>query len=391
MQTPDAVVENYTPDLSTLDSELACAAISSGWVSYAGSYVSEFEREVATAMGFEGSVALTSGTCALQVAFELLGAAGSEVLMPALTFAAPASAAIRAGMYPVFIDLEPLGWQLDAVQVAAFLSDCISDESGVFNPRTGRRVTAVCVVHLWGALADLDALYKLAASYGLVVIQDAAQALGATYRGQPFGRVSTNCESVRTVAVTSFNANKIVTTGGGGALLSNDGDILRRARHLTSTAKTNGYSFDHDAYGLNYRMSNINAALGVAQMKRLGQIIGRKLRIEQWYRQAMESTFGPTAREQSLCKHVASNAWSYCYVFDSPTEEAIRLTQARGIQVRPVWIPLIDLPIYRNCQRFGECDEARMIWRHGVMFPAGPNLKVEQVMRVVHTLKECIA
>lgn len=390
MQMSDSnVIENYAPYFSETESALALKAINSGWVSYAGSYVTEFEAKVASSIGCIGAVALASGTCALQVAFELVGKRDTEVIMPALTFAAPASIAVRAGMVPVFVDLHEHTWQIDVDLVEEFLStNCVKQNNWVINKQSGRVVSTICIVHLWGGLADLTRVYELAKKYGLAVIQDAAQSLGASYLNAPFGLQAAAYQNVVTAIATSFNANKIITTGAGGAFLTNDATLLQRARHMTSTAKTNGYSFEHDAYGVNYRMSNINAAVGVAQIAKLPIYVQRKNSIQDEYAMHLASVLGSRFQMAQPVEGSKGNCWSYCIMLRISSENVIRRLQATGIQVRPVWIPLIDLPIYEKYQKIGSQEVSRKIWAQSIMLPAGPSLSSDQIMRVVSRLVE---
>lgn len=382
-----STIENYAPYFSEIEGALALKAINSGWVSYAGSYVTEFEEKVANSIGCIGAVALASGTCALQVAFELLGRPDTEVIMPALTFAAPASVAVRAGMVPIFVDLHEQTWQMNVDLVEEFLANhCVKGKAGLINKQSGRVVSTICIVHLWGGLADLTRVYELATEYGLTVIQDAAQSLGAGYLEAPFGAHAAAYPDVVTAIATSFNANKIITTGAGGAFLANDSTLLQRARHMASTAKTNGYSFEHDAFGINYRMSNINAAVGVAQITKLPLFVQRKRSIQDEYAMQLASAFGPRTQMAQPVEGSTGNCWSYCVMLEISSERVIQRVQKAGIQARPVWIPLIDLPIYKKYQQAGSQGVARKIWAQGIMLPAGPSLTSDQIRRVVSTL-----
>jgi dTDP-4-amino-4,6-dideoxygalactose transaminase len=394
MATSDAAaVENHAPSFDRRDLEAVAAAIESGWVSYAGASVSAFEREVASAMGFPGAVAMSSGTCALQIAFELLDAPGTDVCMPALTFAAPASAAVRAHLSPVFIDVAGDTCQLDPDLVRDFLETaCERRDDLVINRRTGRRVSTLCIVHLWGGLADLDALHEIAAEYKLHVVHDAAQCFGALHRGQPFGRacgIGGDAHGLRVVAATSFNANKIITTGGGGAFLASDPALVQRARHISSTAKVGRAAFEHDAYGLNYRMSNINAALGLAQIAKLAHFTDCKRANHELYASRLAIP-DLDVRFPADGSCVTPNFWSSCARLPIDADPVIRRMQSRNIQVRPVWIPLPQLAIYARFPYVRRDDVSRQIWRRGVMLPSGPALAAPQIERVIDELRECL-
>jgi perosamine synthetase len=381
------LIENYPPSISASEITAVANALQSGWVSYAGKYVTEFESSVSQVLGFEFAVAVASGTCALQLAFEELGESGAEVIMPALTFAAPASVAVRTGMYPVFVDLDESNWQLDPKAVRNFIeSKCTVSTAGVRNKATGRSVSTICIVHLWGALADLKSLLEVAEEFRLHVIQDAAQCLGAKWASLPFGRFRANQR--KTLVATSFNANKIITTGSGGAVLGNDPDSMERIRHIASTAKRAGQQFIHDAFGLNYRMSNLNAALGYAQLMRLDAFIASKRAIQKQYDLAlMDYPFVGLVRATPLTG-VEPNYWSYCYTLDRDALPVIDRLQKRRIQARPVWVPLPDLQPYSAFECANELSVARHVARHGLMLPAGAQMSSTDIDRIAQALVE---
>jgi dTDP-4-amino-4,6-dideoxygalactose transaminase len=396
MATSDAavdVVEHYTPGFGPQEVAAVAGAIESGWVSYVGPRVTEFEGRVADVMGFPGSVAMSSGTCALQVAFEILNAPGTEVLMPALTFAAPASAIVRAAMSPLFIDVTDDTCQLDVPLLRRFIATSCQRRNGLLvNTATGRRISTICAVHLWGGLADLDALHGVAAEYGLDVVHDAAQCLGARYRGRSLGSVGELGEARgcgRVVAITSFNANKIVTTGGGGAFLAQDIALVDRARHLSSTAKLRGDSYTHDAYGLNYRMSNLNAALGLAQLAKLEDFIERKCLAHRFYEDRLSSD-NLDVRFPALENGVEPNYWVSCARLPIAADAIIRCLQSREVQARPVWVPLPYLPIYSSFPYVTEADVSRRIWHTGILLPSGPTLTRGQLERVLVELRKAL-
>ncbi len=381
-----APIGNHLPSLGAAESRYVAEALASGWISYAGPYVARFEQQLAAALGFEQAVSLASGTCALQLAFELIDAPGTGVLMPALTFAAPASAIVRAGMTPIFVDLAAGDWQLDARRLEVFLAErCRPVDGGIEERDTGRIISTLCVVHLFGGLADIDRLHAIAARHGLHVVHDMAQCLGASFAGEAPGRRSVPAGAGHVLATTSFNANKIVTTGAGGALLGNDPALIARARHVSSTAKTNPYSFEHDAYGLNLRMSNLCAALGVAQLERLETMRQAKRRIDRRYREAIPRLM-PAARFAILDPRVEDNAWMSTVRLPGPAEPVIRALQADSIQVRPLWVPLPDLPIYRGFAGPGAFEVADDLWRRAMMLPSGADLTDAQVDRVVDAI-----
>lgn len=389
MQTSErSIIDNYLPATGSDEAEFVTQALATGWVSYGGPFVAEFERQVAARSGFAGAVAVSSGTCALQLAFELLEAPGTEVLMPALTFAAPASIAVRASMHPVFVDLDDSTWQMCMHTARSFLECCERTGKGLLNPATGRVVSALCIAHLWGNLADLTAAFDLAAEFELALVQDAAQCLGATYLDQPFGAFDPYPGNVRYIAATSFNANKIITTGAGGALMTNDRAWLVKGRHIASTAKADTFSFLHDGFGLNYRMSNVNAGIGLAQLSKIDSFIVAKANIDSQYREALAAIEG--IQFPTLHEGVKGNHWAHVLKLPEQSEAVVRALQHRGIQARPVWIPLQCLPIYSKFNVVSGGRSARDLWRRGIMLPASPSLSADELGVVVRVLKEAL-
>ena len=268
----DQMIPLHAPEFSGREWELVKDCLDTGWVSSVGAYVDRFEQLVAEASGVRFGVAVVNGTAALQIALLLAGVLpGDEVIVPALTFAATANAVAHAGAVPHLVDSEASTLGLDPAALANHL-DRIADRGpdGPVNRQTGRRIAAVVPMHVFGFPVDMAPLLALAADWNLPVVEDAAESLGSTYRGKP-------CGSFGRLATLSFNGNKIITTGGGGAIVTDDESLARRAKHLTTTAKVpHRWEFNHDEVGYNYRLPNLNAALGVAQFEQLPQRLGRQ-------------------------------------------------------------------------------------------------------------------
>ncbi len=317
--------------------------IDTGWVSTAGPFVERFESELAAKTGAFQAVATQSGTAALHVALIVAGVhSGDEVIMPALSFVAPANAVRYCGAWPTFIDVSADDWQIDLLQLAQFLEDgCERRDGRLYNKKTGRPTAAILPVHLLGGMFDVDAMASLAAKYDLPVVEDAAECLGATYRGRGMGRGTSAKPPLRLVA-TSFNGNKIVTTGGGGAILGNNPDALDRCRHLVSTAKLPGLGYVHDEVGYNYRMTNIAAALGVAQLESLDAYVSLKRQAAARYEAAFEGEGRITLHPEP--RHCNSTYWMYTVLLDRPSRPIIERLNDEGIQSRPLWHPLSRLP-----------------------------------------------
>ncbi|MES1149329.1 MAG: LegC family aminotransferase, partial [Bradyrhizobium guangdongense] len=269
----------HEPRLGARERELVVDCIDTNWVSTAGKYVTQFEQMIAAATGARHAIAIVNGTAALHAALLLEGVkANDEVILPAITFVATANAVSHAGAIPHLVDStwETLG--LDPVALDAHLAQIAVRSNGeTLNKQTGRRLRAIVPVHIFGHPVDMIALNAVAEKYGLVVVEDATESLGSSWNKQACGTFGHS-------AVLSFNGNKIITTGGGGMILTNDDEHAKRARHFTTTAKkSHAWSFDHDEIAYNYRLPNINAALGVAQMERLTGMVAAKRELAERY------------------------------------------------------------------------------------------------------------
>ncbi len=267
------------PDVGPAEREALLTAFDGGWIAPVGPEVDAFEREVAAITGTRHAAALSSGTAALHLALLASGVGpGDEVLVPTLTFVATASPVVHIGAEPTFIDCEPGSWNIDPSLVADLLDE---------RAQQGRLPAAVIAVDLYGQCADADALAEACRPHGVALIEDAAEALGATYHGRPAG-------SLAPVGVISFNGNKIITTSGGGMLVSDDEAMVARARHLATQAREPAPHYEHTEIGFNYRMSNLLAALGRAQLRSLPERIARRRAIKARYRAALEDGHGIT-------------------------------------------------------------------------------------------------
>jgi perosamine synthetase len=358
--TPIALHE---PEFAGREWEYVKECLDTGWVSSVGAFVDRFERDLAAFTGVSHAVATSNGTSALHVCLLLAGVEPrDEVLMPALTFVATANAVSYAGATPHFVDSEPTSLGVDAARLEAYLEEHAEIVGGAcVNRRTGNAIRALIVMHVFGHPADLDALDAVARRWHLVLVEDAAESLGSTYRERHTGNVGR-------VSALSFNGNKIVTTGGGGAILTNDGALARRAKHLTTTARTpHRWSFLHDEVGYNYRLPNLNAALGCAQLAKLPSMMARKRRLAARY----EKAFAPLGGLRFLREPpgTVSNYWLNSVVLDSPSEarrdEVLGLLNDAGYMARPIWTLMHKLPMYAECPRMdlavAESMEARIV------------------------------
>lgn len=321
--------------------------IDTGWVSSVGKYVDEFERRLTEATGSRYAIATSSGTAALHVALKLAGVAtGDEVLVPALSFVATANSVSHCGAVPHFVDSNEETIGLDPLALREYLG-FIAERAGdgVRNKLTGRRFAAVVPMHAFGHPIDLDGLLSLSHDYGIPIVEDAAESLGSHYGGRHTGTFGM-------LGALSFNGNKIVTTGGGGAILTQDPDLARRAKHITTTAKLpHRWEFVHDEVAWNYRLPNINAALGCAQLERLDEFVQAKRALAQRYISAFANDDGIHFVKEPL--GTCSNYWlgtaKLCVPSKTVRDELLTAANDAGFMVRPVWTLLHQLPMYKDC------------------------------------------
>ncbi|WP_029008251.1 LegC family aminotransferase [Azospirillum halopraeferens] len=321
--------------------------LDTGWVSSVGAYVDRFERMLSQRAGDAHAVAVVNGTAALHVALMLAGVrTGDEVLVPALTFVATANAVAYCGALPHFVDSGPATLGLDPEALAAWLDETAERRDGAcVNRRTGRRIAAVVPMHVFGHPVDMDGLAAVAGPRGIPIVEDAAESLGSLCRGRPTGGLGT-------IGTFSFNGNKIITAGGGGAIITADADLARRARHLTTTAKTaHPWAYEHDCVGFNYRLPNLNAALGCAQLEQLDGFIAAKRSLAAAYREALAGIPGVTfVDEPEGCRSIY---WlNAVLVPDAAARDALlAATHAEGLLTRPAWGLMHRQPMYDGCPR----------------------------------------
>jgi len=364
-------VHLHEPLMGETEAEAMANCARSGWVSYASPEVAHFEAMLAQATGIPHAVAMVNGTAALHLALILAGVRpGDEVLMPALTFAATANAAAQAGAIPHFADSDPRTLGLNPAALEAHLEQIVSPEPlGPVNRLTGRRIAALVPVHVFGHSPDMDALAAIAARHAIPLVEDTAEALGSSANGRHAGGHGL-------LSILSFNGNKIVTTGGGGAILTSDPKLAARARHLSTTAKKpHPWRFEHDETGFNYRMPGVNAALGVAQLGRLEDFLERKRRLAARYQEAFRHVACAEVFREHQDTH--GNHWlnaallyeEHSGLRDAVLEEGIR----RGVHMRPAWTLLHRLPMYAACPR-ADLAQAESLERRIICLPSSAGL-----------------
>lgn len=358
------------PHMSGREMRFVREAFRTNWVAPLGPNVDAFEKAFAAKIGAGHAVALSSGTAALHLALRALRLRrGEEVFCSTFTFAATANAIAYEGARPVFIDSDAATWNMDAALLAAELDR---------RARRGRLPRAVIAVDLYGQCADLAPIAAACRRHGVVLIEDAAEALGATYRGRAAGTFGW-------ANVFSFNGNKIITTSGGGMLATDDGKLARHARFLATQARDPAPHYQHSQIGFNYRLSNVLAGIGLGQLSVLDSRVNARRRVFDRYRKAFAGTPGMTFMPEA--PYGRSNRWLTCVLIDpkafGASREDIRLAlEARNIESRPLWKPMHLQPVFRGCAKAGG-KVSEELFERGLCLPSGSGLTPAQQDRVV--------
>ena len=369
----DGPVPLHAPRFGPREAEYVQDCVASSWVSSVGAYVDRFEAMVAAASGCRFGVAVVNGTAALQLALHGIGIGpGDLVLCPALTFAGTANAIWAAGARPLFVDSDPTTLGIDAAKLAAFLTrDTERRDGRVIHRASGGTIAALVPVHVFGHPVDIDAVWAVAAEWGLPVVEDAAESLGSRYKGRV-------CGSFGLVSAISFNGNKVVTTGGGGMLVTDDEDLARRLKHLSTTARVaHRWEFDHDRPGFNFRLPNLNAALGCAQMERLADLLAAKRRLAARYADLLAGIDG--VRLFTERDWATSNYWlNAIFLSNRAARDAfLDASNARGVQTRPCWRLLPETGAWHGAPVADGLAGARWIVERLVNLPSSPSLMME--------------
>ncbi|NNB92731.1 aminotransferase class I/II-fold pyridoxal phosphate-dependent enzyme [Corallococcus exiguus] len=363
-----------SPHMGTLERGYVDDAFASNWIAPLGPHVDAFQEEFARCVGAPHALALSSGTAALHLALQLVGVGpGDDVLVSTLTFSASVNPIRYLGASPVFIDSERTSWNMDPA---------LLEEELAMRARLGRLPRAVVVVHLYGQSADLDPLMATCDRYGVPVVEDAAEALGSTYKGRAPGTVGR-------VGIYSFNGNKILTTSGGGMLVSADGELVQHALKLATQARDTAPHYQHSEIGYNYRMSNVLAAIGRGQLHVLEDRVAARRANHAFYAEAFRDLPGiQFMPEAPWGRHTR---WLTTLTIDPEAfgadREAVRTALEReNIEARPVWKPMHLQPVFANFER-RRGSVAEDLFRHGLCLPSGSNLTRRELERVVEAVQ----
>lgn len=377
------------PNLKGKELEYVTKAVEDEWVSTGGEFINKFENNMAQYLNVEKAVACQSGTAALHLALILSGVKHSdEVIVPTLTFIAAVNPVRYIGAYPIFMDCDD-NLTMDPNKLEEFCKEkCYVRNGKLMNKETGRAVKALVVVHVFGNLTNMEKIMKIAEDYNLKVIEDSTEALGTYYTEGCFkGKFA---GTIGDFGAYSFNGNKIITTGGGGMLVAKNAKDSDRAKHLSTQAKSDGLYYIHDEIGFNYRMTNLQAAMGVAQLERLEEFIQIKKENYELYKTKIEDI--PGLRVMNFRTGIRPNYWFYSLLIDSNKyslnrDQLLKHLGDNGIQTRPIWGLISDQKPYAESQTY-KLELSRYYIEHILNIPCSSNLTRDDVITVIELLKQ---
>ena len=381
------VIPLSVPEISGNAWQYVKECLDTNWVSSAGPFVDRFERMIAEYAGAQHAIAIVNGTAALHTALLVAGVEpDDEVLVSTLTFIAPVNTIRYVGAWPVLIDAEREHWQMDPQRVADFLDNaCSWTNNELRNQSTGRRIKAIMPVHALGHPCDMDLLVEAARKYKLIVIEDATESLGSEYKGRKVGHLAD-------LGCLSFNGNKIITTGGGGMIVTDNSHWAEKAKYLSTQAKDDPIEYVHNEIGYNYRLTNIQAALGCAQMETFDVTLAKKRAIAARYDAAFREVPGISLmREASWAR---SNFWMYTILIDEATygensRALLRRLAKEDIQSRPLWQPMHQSPACQTYQVLGG-EVADQLHRDALTLPCSAGLTFDDQTRVINAVQSAV-
>ena len=353
--------------------------LDTGWVSSVGAYVTQFENMVAEFAGCKYGVATSNGTAALQIALQLAGVQRNDyVIVPNVTFVASVNSIKYTGADPVLIDVDRHTWQMDLDLLEEFLKKETGEKDGkCIYLKNNRVIRCIMPVHVLGNVCDMDRLMKLAEQFKLEIIEDSTESLGSYYRGKHTG-------SFGLMGCFSFNGNKIITTGGGGVIVTNNEELAKRAKHLTTQAKSDPFEYLHDEVGYNFRLVNVLAAMGVAQMELLPSFIKRKKEIDALYRKELEGVGDIVF--QKVEPAVDANCWLFT-IMTEKQKAVLQILNDHKMQSRPFWVPMNKLRMFQDDIYYKKQDKSDYIYKRCLSIPCSTNIKDVEIDAVAEKIR----
>ena len=368
------------PNMGGNELKYVTECIETGWVSSVGAYVDQFEKMSAAFAGTNYAVATSSGTTALHICLVMMGVNSDDyVIAPNITFIATLNSIKYTGASPILIDTDENNWQMDLNLLEEFLTNETEQKNGVcYYKKDGRRIPVIMPVHVLGNMGDMDRFLILAKKYNLVVIEDSTEALGSYYKGKHAG-------SFGLLGTFSYNGNKIITTGGGGMIVTNDEALAKKAKHLTTQAKSDPFEYIHDEIGYNYRLVNVAAAMGVAQMEQLPVFLERKKEIIAFYKKELSGV--GDIKFQEVSDDVNPNWWMPT-IFTKKQKEILKVLNDHKMQSRPFWVPMNQLRMFKNDIYINKNDRSNFVYQHCLSIPCSTNITDAEMQGVCNKIKE---
>ena len=375
------------PNISGREWDYVKECLDTEWVSSAGKYVDKFEEEIASYTKSKYAIACTNGTSALQVSLRLVGVKdGDEVIVPSLTFIAPVNAIKYNNANPIFMDADQY-YNIDISKTVDFIKNETYFKNGyTYNNITKKRISAIVPVHMWGNAVNLDDLIPICEERNISVIEDASESLGSYYKEGKHKNHFTG--SVGKLGCLSFNGNKIITTGGGGMILTNDKTLAEKAKYLTTQAKDDSIRYIHNDIGYNFRLTNLQAAIGVAQLEQLRIFLKRKKEIYHYYKSQIEKINGLVIAD--VPKYSLNNHWMILLqidekIYGKDREGLMKYLSDNGVQTRPAWAPIhLQIP-YKNYQSFN-IQKTKELVNNSLCLPSSTNISTENLDKVISSL-----
>jgi perosamine synthetase len=371
------------PKIEGNESKYVLDCLNTGWISSAGSYVNQFEDMVAKYAGAKYGVACMNGTVGLHIAQVLLGITKDDhVIAPNITFIATLNAIKYIGAQPILIDVDINNWQMDLDLLEQYLeqnTEFKTTKSGTycFDTTTNKRVRAIMPVHVLGNIGDMDRLLAIAKKYHLDIIEDSTEALGTTFKNKHAGTFGK-------IGVFSFNGNKIISTGGGGVIVTDDQAIAKKARHLTTQAKISAMDYIHDEIGYNYRLVNVLAAIGVAQMETFNATLQSKASMDRFYRKHLNNV--GDIKFQEIPEGTHPNGWLFTFR-TSKMRQLLAYLNSNGVQARPFWMPMNQLEMFKKDIYITNANVSATVYETSISIPSSSGITNKQLQTVVETIK----
>jgi perosamine synthetase len=355
--------------------------LDTAWVSSVGSYVTKFEQMVADFSGCKYGVACSNGTSALHIALELCGVKRNDyVIAPNVTFIATVNSICYTKARPLLIDIDGGTWQMDLNLLAEFLEkETYIKGNFSYLKKNNRRIPVIMPVHVLGNVCDMDKLVQIATKYKLTIVEDSTESLGSYYKGKHTGGFGT-------FGTFSFNGNKIITTGGGGVIVTNDEKLAKKAKHLTTQAKSDSFEYLHDEIGYNYRLVNVLAAIGVAQMEQLPDFIKRKQEIDAFYKKHLTGV--GDIKFQMVSEDINPNCWLFTFS-TSKQKQLLKALNDKQLQSRPFWIPMNQLKMFKKDIYITTNDTANQVYANCISIPCSTYITDAEMTLIVDVIISC--